>query len=222
MISLRILSLACWGFSKIAATALLSFAVLSPGWVSPALAQSLEDSNCTGKFQLPADQQIGGCNEAIASGRFAGKDLAAAFNNRGVAYQAKGDLDRAIADYSEAIRLNPRLAVAYNNRCLTRGVTGKDLVDALNDCDEALKLLPNSMDAHDTRGFIYLKLGDFPVAINEYNASLQLDPNRSRALYGRGLAKVRAGDKAGGEADMAAAVKITPRTAQDFARFGLQ
>ncbi len=90
-----------------------------------------------------------------------------------------------------------RLAVAYNNRCLTRGVTGKDLVDALNDCDEALKLLPNSMDAHDTRGFIYLKLGDFPVAINEYNASLQLDPNRSRAAL-RTRARQGQGRRQGG------------------------
>jgi len=95
-------------------------------------------------------------------------------------------------------------------------------VEALNDCDAALKLLPNNIDAHDTRGFIYLKLGDFAVAINEYNASLQLDPNRSRSLYGRGLAKLKNGDKTGGEADMAAATKAAPRTAKDFARFGLQ
>ena len=36
--------------------------------------------------------------------------------------------DQAIVDYSEAIRLNRRLAVAFNNRCLTRAVVGKDLV----------------------------------------------------------------------------------------------
>jgi len=60
------------------------------------------------------------------------------------------------------------------------------------------------------------------VAINEYNASLQLDPNHSRSLYGRGLAKLKSGDKAGGEADMAAAVKIAPKTAEDFTRFGVQ
>jgi tetratricopeptide (TPR) repeat protein len=32
---------------------------------------------------------------------------------RGLAYRAKGDNDRAIADYNEAIRLDPRLAQAY-------------------------------------------------------------------------------------------------------------
>ena len=108
--------------------------------------------------------------------------------NRGVWQEDKGQYDQAIADYSEAIRLNPRLAVAFNNRCLTRAVTGKNLVDALHDCDEALKLSPGNIDALDTRGFIQLKLGDFKTAINEYNASLQIDANHARALYGRGLA----------------------------------
>ena len=31
-----------------------------------------------------------------------------AYNNRGLAYRAKGDYDHAIADYNEAIRLDPR------------------------------------------------------------------------------------------------------------------
>jgi tetratricopeptide (TPR) repeat protein len=36
--------------------------------------------------------------------------------NRGWAKRAKGDFDGAIADYSKAIELNPKLAVAYSNR----------------------------------------------------------------------------------------------------------
>ena len=149
-------------------------------------------------------------------------NAATAYYNRGYSWFSKGVYDKAIADYSEAIRINPRLAVAYNNRCLTRGVVGKELVEALSDCDQALKLLPNNMDAHDTRGFIYLKLGDFPISITEYNASLQVEPNRPRSLYGRGLAKLKSGDKTGGEADMAAATKLAPKVAEDFTRFGIK
>jgi hypothetical protein len=78
------------------------------------------------------------------------------------------------------------------------------------------------MDAHDTRGFIYLKLGDYPVAINEYNASLQVEPSRARSLYGRGLARLKNGDKTGGEADIAAATKLAPKVAEDFSRFGMK
>ena len=41
---------------------------------------------------------------------------AAAFNNRGVAYADEGDLNRAITDFNEAIRLDPEDAYAFNNR----------------------------------------------------------------------------------------------------------
>ena len=59
------------------------------------------------------------------------------------------------------------------------------------------------------------------MAINEYNASLQIDPNHARSLYGRGLAKIKSGDKEGGNADMAAAMKLVPKVGEDFTRYGV-
>ena len=49
-------------------------------------------------------------------GREKGDKLAEVFNNRGVAYRLKGDHERAIADYGQAIKLNAKFAAAYNNR----------------------------------------------------------------------------------------------------------
>src|SRR5262249_42070343 len=49
---------------------------------------------------------IAACTRAIQSKKFKGRDLAAVYNSRGSAYGS--DLDRAIADYTEAIRLDPK------------------------------------------------------------------------------------------------------------------
>ena len=42
--------------------------------------------------------------------------FANAYDCRAKSYTARGDLDRAIADYGEAITINPKNAWAYSNR----------------------------------------------------------------------------------------------------------
>lgn len=144
-----------------------------------------------------------------------------AFYNRGYAEFAQKQYDKAIADYSSAIEIEPRMGLAYNNRALSRAIAGTDLVAALADSDQALKLLPLNLEVRDTRGFIFLKLGDPALALNEYNAALTIDPNRALSLYGRGLARIRMGDAAG-KGDQEAALTINPEVANDFAIYGLK
>src|SRR3989338_6117745 len=68
--------------------------------------------------------------------------MSGAYNNRGLAWGNKGNLDNAIADYDTAIRLNPNLAEAYNNRGLAWGNKG-NLDNAIADYDTAIRLNPN-------------------------------------------------------------------------------
>jgi tetratricopeptide (TPR) repeat protein len=63
-----------------------------------------------------AEQSIAGCTALIEAGTAAAANVPVLYNNRGIAYRAKGDLDRAISDYSEAIRLDPSYDIAYFNR----------------------------------------------------------------------------------------------------------
>ena len=145
-----------------------------------------------------------------------------AFFNRGYAHFGKHEYELAVMDYSTALYLDPTMGQAYLNRCLTRTIQGKELVMALADCDQALKLLPLSIPARETRGFIYLKLGDPAIAIAEYEAALQMDANRPLALYGLGLAKIRMGRKDAGEAHQAAARALAPDIARQFSVYDVE
>jgi Flp pilus assembly protein TadD len=46
---------------------------------------------------------------------------AISYNDRGIAKQKKGDLDGAMADIEQAIRLNPKYAIDYTNRAKANG-----------------------------------------------------------------------------------------------------
>jgi Tetratricopeptide repeat len=64
------------------------------------------------------DRNIAGCTRIVEDDAEGDTMRAVAYVARGLAWQAKGDLDHALADYTDAIRLNPRDALAYNNRGL--------------------------------------------------------------------------------------------------------
>ena len=167
------------------------------------------------------DLLIGGCTALIQGGRETQHNLAVAFTNRGVAYERKGQYDRAIQDYDQAIRLNPNDANAFNGRCWNRAILGQ-LQLALTDCDASLRLRPNDANTLDSRGFAYLKLGRLAEAIADYDAALRLDPTRGLSLYGRGLAYIARNDQAQGQRDIAAAREIDPDIAGKFRRWGVR
>jgi tetratricopeptide (TPR) repeat protein len=117
----------------IALAAVTSFAnaQLSPQW-----------HGCTGNTGIDWDQQIKSCTALIESGADAKENVAIAFYNRALAYENKEDYERAIADYSEAIRLNPNDADAYFYRSLDRKRKG-DNAGAEADMAAAKRINPN-------------------------------------------------------------------------------
>ena len=66
--------------------------------------------------------------------------------NRGDAYQARKDYDRAIADYDAALKLDPKFQRAYNNRGAAWRGKG-DRARALQDYAEAVRLDPSDKTA---------------------------------------------------------------------------
>jgi tetratricopeptide (TPR) repeat protein len=82
------------------------------------------------------------------------------YYNRGESYRNKGDHDRAIADYTEAIRLDPQFAIAYNNRGVSYNGGKKDYDRAIADYTEAIRLNPQYALAYNNRGNAYQAKGN--------------------------------------------------------------
>jgi tetratricopeptide (TPR) repeat protein len=112
-----------------------------------------------------------------------------AFVNRGIAYRRIGDVERAIRDYDEAIRLNPRAADAFNNRGNAFRARN-DFARAIRDYDEAIRLDPHYAHAFNNRGIIFLERGDADRAIADFDHAIAEAPTYANAFRNRGIARL--------------------------------
>ena len=174
--------------------------------------------NSGGRFSV--EVQIEGCSAAIRSGRWGGKELVWAYYNRGHAWTDKGDIDRAIADYDETIRLDPKNANAHNNRGMAWRAKG-DLDRAMADYDQAIRLDPKYASAYSNRGNVWRAKGDYDRAIADYGQTIRLDPKHAPAYSNRGNAWLATGDLNRAIADLDQAIRLDPKAVPAYRARGM-
>lgn len=108
-------------------------------------------------------------NQAIADD----PNNATAYLQRGLAFNHLEEYDRAIADFSAAIRIDPTLVDAYNFRGTLLYRDGQ-LQQALADFNRALELAPEFAVAYFNRGYVRRDLGDIPGAIADFERGADL------------------------------------------------
>lgn len=138
---------------------------------------------------------------------------------RGFIRAGEGDLDGAIADYSEAIRLKPDFAEAYNNRGIAKYEKG-DYAGAMIDHDMMIRLQPDD-GAYNNRGLVKAAAGDWAGALADYDMALRLNPESSEAYNNRGIAKGSSGDPEGAIADLSEAIRLRSDDANAYNNRGL-
>lgn len=119
-------------------------------------------------------------------------------------WYGKGEWDKAIAAYDEAVRLDPENAVAFKNRGATRNKT-KEFDLAIADFEHAIRLKPGFAAAFLFRGINRHLRGDVERAMVDYDEAIRLNPKFAAAYYQRGKAHYLRGDaeKAGADYDEA-------------------
>jgi Caspase domain/TPR repeat/Tetratricopeptide repeat len=179
--------------------------VFAAGLMTPALADDRSDCRGTGA----PDAVIAACTRAIGAGTAQGGQLADFYGARARAYRAQSDLDRAIADFDEAIRIDPArpfLLELRGNAWLAK----RDYPKAIADYERALQLNPKLIPAYVGRASAHFAKGDLEAALADYQAAIELNPKAAGLYLQRGHVWRRKGEPARAVADYSEALRIAP------------
>ncbi len=176
-------------------------------------------------FKSVGELAVAACTRIIEDQNEGATDRAKAYFGRGFSYNASGDHDRAIADFSEAIRIGQGNPIAFSARGKAYYLKG-DFDRAISDYNEADDLLAfEGMDLFPDdyyyRGDAYAKKGDFDRAIADYTEAIRLNPQDAFVFRSRGLAYRKSGDLDKAVADYTEAVRLDPENADIYYIRGL-
>src|SRR5262245_29569098 len=123
--------------------------------------------------------------------------------------------DRAILDWSEAIRRDPGDPVALVVRGFARERAG-DRDGAFADYAEAVRRDLGNALARDHHGRLCAARGQYERAIEDYSEAVRLDPGFARAFRHRGRAHYNRRDYGRAIADCTEAISLCPNSAGAF------
>ena len=132
-------------------------------------------------------------------------------------------VQRAISDFDYAAKLNPAEVGYHINSCRARAIWGKELENALAECEKAATMEPAMPPVSDlvleSLCLVKFRMGKYAAAIEDCSAALKNNHKRPASLYVRGLALNQTGQSGAG--DIAAAKEINRKIDAVYGIFGV-
>jgi tetratricopeptide (TPR) repeat protein len=123
-----------------------------------------------------------------------------------------GQTEQALADYTEAIRRDPKGSLALLGRGVLLATRKRAYARAIEDFDRILGFDPGSVDALVARGSALAQLGRSADALADLDRAIALAPDDAQARVERGVVRARLGDFNLALRDFDAALKLDPRS----------
>jgi tetratricopeptide (TPR) repeat protein len=104
---------------------------------------------------------------------------------KGNEHYYKREYSEAISWYDKAIKIDPNLSQAWNNKGTAFGILEK-YQEATECFEKALEIDPNDAKAWNNKGIVLDKLGKYQEAIEHYDKATEFEPNGAYAWYNKG------------------------------------
>ncbi len=172
---------------------------------SACFGQTYHDYYNKGKAEKDPIKKINYFTQAISVNK-----TDSAFHFRGSTKFDQEQYAEAIADYDQAIRLNPYFKWAYINRGKAKRLL-KRYEEAIADFDFAITIDKTYDYAYAQRGYTKYELGKNADAVFDYNQAIEIDPNYSLYYLWRGWAYSALNKRIEALADFKQAIELDPR-----------
>ena len=162
--------------------------------------------------KMTANGKLGAAVELC--GNYIGKhpESAQAFRLRAQANALRHNDADAVADFSTAIKIEPKYANHYVARGffqLTRGNTSA----AIEDFNKAIELDPKNSAAYNDLGMVHVTTGELKQGLKDFNRAIELDPKSVTAYTNRSFALVKLDRRQDGLVDLDKAIQLDPKAA---------
>ncbi len=146
-------------------------------------------------------------------------NLARPVTNRGWAFKTVGKWEKALADYTKALQINPEYITALNDRGVAYAHFNQ-WGNAITDYSKAIKLNPKFTNAYANRCAAFGSIGQFDNALNDITKAIDLSPDDFTAYSNRGniYSELKQTEKA--IADFNTCIKLNPNFSDAYSNRG--
>jgi len=137
------------------------------------------------------------------------RQIVDAYYNRGNHYMRTGRLPQSLADFDQAIALNPGVTRIWYNRGLVLAEMNQN-DSALVSFDHSLRIDPKNVDALNNRGAMEYRLGKLAGAAADFTRVIELNPRYRDAYSNRAFAYYDMKEYEKAAADRRMAIQVAP------------
>jgi len=139
--------------------------------------------------------------------------------NRGIAKNHFSDEKGAVADFEQALLLDPDNSLALHNLATLKN-TGKSAENVEKLLSEAIEKNKNLPYPRAERAFQRMQKNDFTGALEDYDEVIRLDPTDDENYLNRGLVKEKLNDLKGAEHDFAKSIELNSKNEKAWLSHG--
>ena len=188
-----------------------------PGWLRVIRSWKLDEVKCCREIlgDISGERVIWDLTKVIDYDQ----NASFAYEARGIARAEQDEFELALADFTQAMTLNPKNAGVHINRGIAYSMNDNEEL-GMQDFNAAIALDPTFAECYSARGLAHFFREEFKEALSDFGRAITIDPMESKYYTNRGNIYAELGEKELAIIDYTTAIFMNRKDACAYANRG--